>query len=213
VQDYLIKALSVMADATQDSSVVAKVKSDLANALHLDSFVPHPNIQESELTKKPDGKPGQEMQFSIVTVTDPADPTKKVTNFQVDNFPYDPKKARELILGRAEEWLLTSISGSHPFHIHVNPFQIDRILDTKNGNKDVSVPGSGDTSYDGLKGTWKDTLWIKAGFDVYVRTRYERYIGEYVLHCHILDHEDQGMMQNVRVVLPDGKGGGVYGHH
>ena len=49
---------------------------------------------------------------------------------------------------------------------------------------------------------------------VHVRTRYERYIGEYVLHCHILDHEDQGMMQNVRVLLPDGHGGGVgHGHH
>lgn len=211
-QPYVIKALSAMADATQDASVVAKVKSDLANGLRLDAFVPHPDIKNGELTNQ-DGKPAQEMQFSVVTVTDPTDPTKKVTNFQVDNAPYNPKEARQLVLGRVEEWKLTSISGSHPFHIHVNPFQIDRILDTKNGNKDVSVPGSGDTSYDGLKGTWKDTLWIKSGFDVYVRTRYERYIGEYVLHCHILDHEDQGMMQNVRVVLPDGKGGGVYGHH
>ncbi|WP_313914506.1 multicopper oxidase family protein [Tahibacter sp.] len=211
-QPYVIKTLSAMADATQDPSVVAKVKSDLANGLHLDAFVPHPTIPDSELTNR-DGKPAQEMQFSIVSVPDPADPTKKVTNFQVDNAPYNPKEARQLVLGRVEEWKLTSISGSHPFHIHVNPFQIDRVIDTKNGNRDVSVPGSGDTSYDGLKGTWKDTLWIKAGFDVYVRTRYERYIGEYVLHCHILDHEDQGMMQNVRVVLPDGKGGGTYGHH
>jgi hypothetical protein len=28
-----------------------------------------------------------------------------------------------------------------------------------------------------------------------------------VLHCHILDHEDQGMMQNVRIDIPDGQGG------
>jgi L-ascorbate oxidase len=39
-------------------------------------------------------------------------------------------------------------------------------------------------------------------YTVIVRTRYQRYIGEYVLHCHILDHEDQGMMQNVQIVLP-----------
>jgi len=43
-----------------------------------------------------------------------------------------------------------------------------------------------------------DTYTIK------VRTRYQRYIGAFVLHCHILDHEDQGMMQNVAVVLPNG---------
>lgn len=36
-----------------------------------------------------------------------------------------------------------------------------------------------------------------------IRTRYSRYIGQYVLHCHILDHEDQGMMQNVQIVLPE----------
>jgi hypothetical protein len=30
----------------------------------------------------------------------------------------------------------------------------------------------------------------------------ERYIGEYVLHCHILDHEDQGMMQDVQINNP-----------
>jgi L-ascorbate oxidase len=215
IEAHLIKALSAMADATQEASVATKIKTDLAADFGLQSFVPHPDIAESELTRPEPGKPSQDMQFSIKTVDipDPADPTKtiKETRFQVDNNPYDPKAARTLVLGRAEEWLLTSISGAHPFHIHVNPFQIDRILDAN--DKDVSVPGSGDTSYDGLKGTWRDTLWVKAGFKLYVRTRYERYIGEYVLHCHILDHEDQGMMQNVRVVLPDGKGGGVYGHH
>jgi len=73
-----------------------------------------------------------------------------------------------------------------------------------------------DDNYPGLKGVWKDTLWIKSIlpatpppgtsgiYTIKVRTRYQRYIGEYVLHCHILDHEDQGMMQNVAVVLPQG---------
>jgi len=46
-----------------------------------------------------------------------------------------------------------------------------------------------------------------------VRTHYTRYLGEFVLHCHILDHEDQGMMQNVAIVLPDGRGGISAPHH
>ena len=50
-------------------------------------------------------------------------------------------------------------------------------------------------------------------YTVVVRTRYERYIGDFVLHCHILDHEDQGMMQNIRIALPDGAGGVTNGHH
>jgi L-ascorbate oxidase len=207
VQEYLIKTLSAMADNNQSTGVAARIKKDLADNFGLNAFVPHTSVTDAELTP-----PGQEMEFSIITVPDPNDPTKTETRFQVDNSPYKPSEARTLILGRSEEWKLTSATGSHPFHIHVNPFQIDRVL-APGTKKDVSVAGSGDDTYDGLKGTWKDTIWIKGGYEVYVRTRYERYIGEYVLHCHILDHEDQGMMQNVRVVLPDGKGGGVYGHH
>ena len=50
-------------------------------------------------------------------------------------------------------------------------------------------------------------------YTIKVRTRYQRYIGEYVLHCHILDHEDQGMMQNVEIRIPDGAGGTAARHH
>ena len=66
---------------------------------------------------------------------------------------------------------------------------------------------------------WKDTLWVKDGYTLTVRTRYQRYIGEFVLHCHILDHEDSGMMQNVAIVLPGGDPArvnspdGGQGHH
>jgi hypothetical protein len=39
------------------------------------------------------------------------------------------------------------------------------------------------------------------GAEIEYRTRYARYIGECVLHRHILPHEDIGMMQNVEIVL------------
>jgi FtsP/CotA-like multicopper oxidase with cupredoxin domain len=131
------------------------------------------------------------------------------------------------MLGGVDEWTLRSDFVSHPFHIHVNPFQVVRILDP-NG-KDVSAPdavddagGAVDPQYRALKGVWKDTIWVKnlvppgkapGQYTIVVRTRYQRYIGDYVLHCHILDHEDQGMMQIVRVALPDGAGGTSQGHH
>jgi FtsP/CotA-like multicopper oxidase with cupredoxin domain len=67
---------------------------------------------------------------------------------------------------------------------------------------------------------WKDTLFVKnlargqaEQYTLVIRTRYERYIGDFVLHCHILDHEDQGVMQNIRIALPNGRGGVAYGHH
>lgn len=62
---------------------------------------------------------------------------------------------------------------------------------------------NGDPQFLDLRGVWKDTIFTKQDYEVVMRTRYERYIGEYVLHCHILDHEDQGMMQNVRIGLPE----------
>ncbi|WP_242673793.1 multicopper oxidase domain-containing protein [Stutzerimonas kirkiae] len=41
---------------------------------------------------------------------------------------------------------------------------------------------------------------------VVVRTRYQRYTGDFVLHCHILDHVDQSMMQLIRIFDSDPQG-------
>ena len=78
-----------------------------------------------------------------------------------------------LMLGGADEWSLKSNFVSHPFHIHVNPFQIVKII-APDGKTDVSAPGAVDnfardgddnpvvdTQYPGLKGVWKDTLFVK----------------------------------------------------
>lgn len=203
---YLTRVLTNAARQWMPADVKQKVTEDLARDLHLDAFLPHATISDEELAEaerksKCAPKCGQEVVFDIAG-----------GKFMVNGEAYNPKSSRDLILGNVEEWKLTSLAGSHPFHIHVNPFQVSRILDPQ--GVDVSVPGSGDSEYAGTKGIWKDTLFVKGGYTLYVRTRYQRYIGEYVLHCHILDHEDQGMMQNVRVLLPDGQGGGVgNGHH
>jgi FtsP/CotA-like multicopper oxidase with cupredoxin domain len=37
-----------------------------------------------------------------------------------------------------------------------------------------------------MKGVWKDTLMVQDDVTVTVRTQYRRYIGDFVLHCHIL---------------------------
>ncbi|MBX3713974.1 MAG: multicopper oxidase domain-containing protein [Lysobacter sp.] len=199
-QAWLQSRLVASAERWMPDDVTAGVIAGLRDGLRLGAFVPHATITDRELTPGS----GQRVEFSIGGT-----PTK----FMVNGEPYDPAQARDLVLGNVEEWTLTSISGGHPFHIHVNPFEISRVINDAT-QLDVSLPGSGDPDYAGTKGTWKDTLFVKQGYTLYVRTRYQRYIGEYVLHCHILDHEDQGMMQNVRVLLPDGEGGGVgSGHH
>lgn len=107
--------------------------------------------------------------------------------FLFDGKMFDPNVVNQvMVLGTTEEWHLVNNSDEvHPFHIHINPFQVISI----NG-KAVDRP-----NYD-------DTFPIPVHSTVVIRTRYLDFDGKYVLHCHILFHEDHGMMQIVEVVKP-----------
>jgi FtsP/CotA-like multicopper oxidase with cupredoxin domain len=109
-----------------------------------------------------------------------------------------------MILGDTEEWTLlnTTKQMAHPFHIHVNPFQVIEIYD----------PVSGTTYRPESSFVWQDVVAIPPGkFDttgvtllepghVKIRHKFVDFTGSYVLHCHMLAHEDRGMMQLVRVI-------------
>ncbi|PSJ42981.1 multicopper oxidase family protein [Allosphingosinicella deserti] len=214
LRTYVQKALVERAQRLMPPDVRDDVIADLSNNFRLAKFVPHPDVGDKEVTGY------QNLTFNI-------DVSTQSTMFEIGSQdyeprPYDPNRIdRQLSLGAVEQWSLESQFVSHPFHIHVNPFQIVSILDPS--GKDVSAPGAidnaggklADPQYPGLKGVWKDTLMVKSllpgtnpgVYTITVRTRYQRYIGEFVLHCHILDHEDQGMMQNVAIVLPAGEVG------
>ena len=209
----LVKAARVN---IEDAVMSGKVQDDLRNQLTLRSFAPHPDIKDGEVTGT------QELTFNI-------DVNHKPALFQVNGKSYGEKDSnRYLRLDGVDEWTLRSDFVSHPFHIHVNPFQVVKILDPAGNDvsradiDDKDAKGSIDPQYRALKGVWKDTLWVKntmtpdpkkGQYTVVVRTRYQRYIGDFVLHCHILDHEDQGMMQNVRIALPDDTAVGGHAHH
>ncbi|WP_020680811.1 multicopper oxidase family protein [Marinobacterium rhizophilum] len=218
VRDWLVaSALKFMPDDVKDAVV-----TDLENGLRLTAFVDHPSIEAAEVTGS------QSLGFNIDTSANP-------TSFEIGNLEHDPatglyslqdaspysanKVNRVLRLGGVDEWTLTSFLAGHPFHIHVNPFQVVSIQQCTQSNCTdpaswVDLTADPTSQYYGLQGRWRDTLFVQSGVVIKTRTRYQRYIGEYVLHCHILDHEDAGMMQNVMVALPDGKGGTTtQGHH
>jgi FtsP/CotA-like multicopper oxidase with cupredoxin domain len=99
-------------------------------------------------------------------------------------------------LGATEEWQLfndTPLNGpAHPFHIHINPFQVIEIMDPKqNGGVPVKLPSPW---------VWWDNFAIPPGGYFKMLTRFVDFTGMYVLHCHILGHEDRGMMQLVQVI-------------
>jgi FtsP/CotA-like multicopper oxidase with cupredoxin domain len=86
-------------------------------------------------------------------------------------------------LDTTEDWAITNTSNmDHPFHLHAWPF---RVLDRSKGPPDL--PG------------WKDTVNVPAGATVTIRVPFTDIAGRTVYHCHILDHEDQGMMGVIRV--------------
>lgn len=216
---HLTKVLVDAANRNMPPKVRQQVVADLRNGLRLDKFVPHRSISDDEVK----GVADQNLVF-FINLDDQDNPKFEVGNTLADVKPYQPGVInRQLTLGQAQTWVLKSGFANHPFHIHVNPFQIVKIIGPD--GTDLSEPGAidpsdpGDQQYAGLKGVWKDTLFVKGpvkdkgDYTLYVRTRYERYIGEFVLHCHILDHEDQGMMQNVRIGLSDGQGGTELAHH
>lgn len=198
--------LSTSATAVYASDVAAKVKADLANGMRLSMFTPHKDLRGETNVGH------QELAFDM------DDGFEIATKFDGSNRrAYDGTMSRTLMMGTTDEWKMTSIVGNHPYHIHVNPFQVVKILD-KAGN-DVSETGeANDTQYADLKGEWKDTLFVKQGYTVVTRTHYDRFDGVFVLHCHILDHEDKGMMEKIQICKPGGlceKGGGTMNgmHH
>ncbi|HXI33490.1 MAG TPA: multicopper oxidase family protein [Gemmatimonadales bacterium] len=81
-------------------------------------------------------------------------------------------------LGTTEIWEIDNVVGmDHPFHLHGFHFQV---LD-RNG---VPAP----------RRSWKDSVNVPAHETVRIIVRFDGYPGKWMFHCHILDHEDQGMM-------------------
>ncbi|MEP3197437.1 MAG: multicopper oxidase domain-containing protein [Lentilitoribacter sp.] len=123
--------------------------------------------------------------------------SKRQINFAgrnfIDNGVYDGEIKQTMKLGTEEEWHITNQSAIlHVFHIHVNPFFITHI----NGEE---LP-NGDP-----RRRWQDTIGLPTGSgttqgSVTYKTRFETFKGKFVIHCHVLRHEDLGMMQVVEVV-------------
>lgn len=114
-------------------------------------------------------------------------PGEMIPVFAINGQTFDPDRIDdEIPLGAVEEWIVTSAtSDEHPFHIHVNPFQVTQI----NGNPVKPK-------------RWLDTVIVPGFGIVRVRMRFLDFIGKSVYHCHILTHEDLGMMANFKVVKP-----------
>ncbi len=106
----------------------------------------------------------------------------------INGLSFDVHRVDERIpLGQTERWIFRNDSGlPHPVHLHGTQFQIE----SRSGGRNEVFP---------WEGGWKDTTLLMPLETVSVLVRYEHYRGVFPLHCHNLQHEDQGMMLNVEV--------------
>ena len=99
--------------------------------------------------------------------------------FTIDGKQFDPARTDHVVrVGTVEEWTITNTSPmDHPLHLHVWPMQL-----IEHGGQPVEIP------------TWQDVVNVPAGSSAKVRIAFDDFAGRTVYHCHILDHEDHGMM-------------------
>jgi FtsP/CotA-like multicopper oxidase with cupredoxin domain len=130
--------------------------------------------------------------------------------FTIDNKQFEefgPIIDQCMPINGLQDWVLENHTTiSHPFHIHINPFQVMEI-DTP------TTDSAGGATYSIYKPVsdpvWQDVIALPPGLSVNgqvvpgrvrIRHQFVDFTGTFVLHCHILAHEDRGMMQLVRVV-------------
>lgn len=107
-------------------------------------------------------------------------------SFLIDGKKFNPGRIDQRVkLGSVEEWTIenTHTHDDHVFHIHTNPFMVTHL----NG-KPLAMP------------QWRDTAIVeRKGGSLTFRSRFLDYTGIFMLHCHMMNHEELGMMQTVEV--------------
>ena len=103
--------------------------------------------------------------------------------FTINGESFDPAKINTTVaMNTVEEWTIVNPTGmNHPFHLHVWPMQLV---------SSMGVPVS--------DARWQDVVNVPYKSQVVVRVAFKDISGTTMYHCHILDHEDQGMMGQIQ---------------
>ena len=128
---------------------------------------------------------------SITPLSGPAAPTRTFSfdgMTRINGRLYDINRIDfQVPLGTVERWRFrTNGNAPHPVHVHGASFQVQ----SRTGGRGQVFP---------WERGWKDTVLLGDSETVDVLVRFDRR-GLYLIHCHQLAHEDQGMMSNFQVV-------------
>ncbi|MBP2335063.1 FtsP/CotA-like multicopper oxidase with cupredoxin domain [Saccharothrix coeruleofusca] len=171
----------------------------------------HPQMWELHEIEEPPPLPAE----GIIQLTDPA--TGQVRTFERVASLFDDTTSIFINHDRWAVWNFIHLGGpTHPMHVHMSQFQaLNRTkyaLDPNTGNvagfdlatggtpAPLPVPGPG-TPLTPQEEGWKDTFQVAAGEWLSIAGHFGGATGDFMYHCHILDHEDEGMMRPF-VVMP-----------
>ena len=107
--------------------------------------------------------------------------------WQINGHGYDPGVYdAQPKLGGIEVWTFQNNTGDdHPLHVHDVNFQV------------LNTNGSAPT---GADASWKETVNVPSRGSVKVIAKFDDHTGTYVFHCHRLEHEDNMMMTQFKVI-------------
>jgi FtsP/CotA-like multicopper oxidase with cupredoxin domain len=100
----------------------------------------------------------EEVQGRKTTVVFGQDEKHQPPRYFINGRQFDPDAVpRRVLLGTAEEWSLSATADNHPFHLHVNPFEVIR-----------RDPATGKA----VERAWRDTILVTGKKPVTIRVRY-----------------------------------------
>ncbi|GAB3034977.1 multicopper oxidase domain-containing protein [Parafrigoribacterium mesophilum] len=116
----------------------------------------------------------------------------RLEGFVINNEPMRMDRIDEVVtVGDTELWSVTNgMSMPHGFHVHDVQFQVASV-----GGRPPSPELAG----------WKDTIYLRPDTEYRLLMRFTDYTDSdfpYMYHCHLLWHEDRGMMGQFVVVKP-----------
>ncbi len=126
------------------------------------------------------------------------EPKAFIYAFDSRAFPHTPMMRPRL--GSVEEWSYVNYNNDgHPIHIHVNDFQVSHYFDPVENVNVTFQPWAQDNANVAIP-LMSEGEKVIAPARLSVRTHFEDFLGSYVVHCHRLNHEDNGLMALINVI-------------
>jgi len=115
-------------------------------------------------------------------------------NFFIDGLKFGEGVLPQLEMGSVEEWTIVNGGGlNHPFHIHQGNFIVTQVNGVMIDPKLPPNPEFAGRNYVSPM----DVAFVPAYGSITLRFAVPPFPGKYVWHCHILEHEDEGMMSPI----------------